>query len=59
VKLVVQVNWIGADSRGLPSSVTERSLIGTVAGKTPNWSLAVRASWLGGVGQLENSLAGL
>ena len=54
MKLVVQVIWIGADGRGLPSSMTRRGLIGTATGKAPNWSLAVPSSWLGRVGQQEN-----
>ena len=39
---------------GLPTSTAERGLIGTAAEETPNWSLAVLASKLGGVGQRED-----
>ena len=56
--LVVHVNWLGVVVGGLPSTMGDRGLIGMAAGKAPTWSLAVRASWLGGVGQLENPLAG-
>ena len=59
MKLVVQVNWFGVAVEGLPSAPADHGLIGPMVGKAPNWSLAVGASWLGGVGQLENSLAGL
>ena len=31
---MVQVNWIRVDSRGLPSFMADRGLIGTVAGKS-------------------------
>ena len=38
----------------LPSSVAGCSLIGTAVEETPNWSLVVLASKLGGVGQRED-----
>jgi len=59
MKLVVQVIWIGADGRGLPSSMTRRGLIGTATGKAPNWSLARLDSRRDGVGWLRGLMAEL
>ena len=52
--LVMKVNWLGRDIGGLPTSMAGRGLIGTVAGKLQNWSLAVRTSRLGGVRKRED-----
>ena len=40
----------------LPTSTGKRGLIDPAAEETPNWSLAVLASKLGGVGQREDMM---